>query len=494
MRYSSYFLSFFLVIFTFGMAFAQTGTQDSIKYYQERLAVQTKPEERGINLAMLTWFYSENGDFENAMESATEAIPLLEKAKNYEKLARTYSALGQVFQYQNNFAKTSYYAEKALQVIKLTQDKHRIISTTMNYGVSLSDEKKHQESIKIFNDALKMAIEIKDTTLIRYIYLNIASAYYDGGDYDKIFHPVKIGLELSEKTNDVGGILRGEAILGAALIRKKRFAEADEHFKKAEALLPAIKSPYYDRQMAFIRTEWASLQGNYKEAFKYQQKFYELDTLMANTQNKEKVSALETRLRMNEKELENTNLQNKLAQQKWLFIGGAIVLGLLVIIFYLQRKSLAQKHDLLQARHKLSEAELSLVQNQLESFADTVSEKNKLISQFENEIKDLKLKDTVSTHTLLDQINQARILTDEQWQDFRLKFEKLHPQFITRLHQQNPNLTDTEIQMACMIRLNFTNNQVAGMLGISNESVTKNRYRLRKKIDQSDLNTYISAV
>lgn len=494
MRYFYYSLTFLLLIFAFGTSFAQTGSQDSIKYFQERLAVQSKPEERAAILAKLAWFYSETGEFEKSVQAATEAIPILEKAKNYEKLARVYVSLAQVFQYQNNFAKTIYYTEKALQTIRLTNDKPHIITAMMNYAVSLSDFNQFEKSLKAFDEALKMAIEIKDTTNITNIYLNLASAYYDHGDYDKISEPVNKGLALAYKSKITDAILRGEAILGAALIGQKKFQEADEHFKKAEALLPSINSPYYDRQMAFIRTEWAALQGNYKDAFNYQKKFYTVDTLMVNKENKQKVYELETKLRMNEKELENTNLQNKLVQQKWLFMGGTVVLGLLVAVFYLQRKSLAQKHDLLQTQHKLSEAELSLVQSQLESFADTVSEKNLLISQFENELKDLKIKDTASTHTLLDQINQARILTDEQWQDFRLKFEKLHPQFITRLHQQNPNLTDTETQMACMIRLNFTNNQVAGMLGISNESVTKNRYRLRKKIEQSDLNTYLSTI
>ncbi len=494
MRNPFYFLVFFLNIFAFGSSFAQSGSQDSIRYFQERLAVQTTPEEKAPILAKLAWFYSETGEFEKTIKAATEAIPILEKTKNYERLARTYVSLAQVFQYQNDFAKTLYYTEKALQTIRLTNDKPHIVTALMNYAVSLSDYRRFDESLKVFDEALNTAIEIKDTTNITNIYLNLASAYYDHGDYDKILEPVNKGLALAYKTKVNDAILRAEAILGAGLIRQKKFAEADEHFKKAEALLPVIKSPYYDRQIAFIRTEWAALQGNYKEAFNYQKKYYEVDTLLANAENKQKVGELETRLRMNEKELENTNLQNKLAQQKWLFIGGIVVLGLLVALFYLQRKSLAQKHDLLQAQHKLSAAELSLVQSQLEAFADTVSEKNRLITQFENEIIDLKIKDTTSTHTLLDQINQARILTDEQWRDFRLKFEKLHPQFITRLHSQNPNLTDTETQMACMIRLNFTNNQVAGMLGISNESVTKNRYRLRKKIEQADLNTYLSTI
>lgn len=494
MRYIVCLLTLFFSFFVSGSLFSQSGIQDSIKYYQALVVTQSNPEERAISLAKLAWFYGEGGESEKAIKAATEAIPVFEKNKNYEKLARIYNALAQVFQFQHNPTKTTYYTKKALDYILLTKDQAHITTATMNYGVSLSDDKKFEASLKVFDDALKMAIASKDTVNLKDIYLNMASTYYDKGDYNKILQPAMLGLALAQKSGDVGAILRGEAILGAALIRQKKFEEADEHFKKAEALSAKVGSPYFDRQIAFIRTEWASLQGNYKEAFRYQQKFYEIDTLLANIENKQRVSELETRLRMNEKELENINLQNRLAQQKWLFIGGTLLLGFIIVIFYLQRKSLSQKNALLKAQHKLAETELSLVQTQLESFADTVAEKNQLISQIENELKDLKIKDEASTNNLLEQINQARILTDDQWKDFRLKFERLHPQFITRLRQQVPNLTDTETQMACMIRLNFSTNQVAGMLGISNESVTKNKYRLRKKIEHSDLNTYLSSI
>src|SRR6218665_413132 len=227
MRYSYYFLTFLLYLFTFGNSFAQAGSQDSIRYYQENLSLQTKPEERAPILAKLTWFYSETGEFEKAMKTASEAIPILEKFKNYEKLSRTYSALAQVFQYQNDFRKSNEYLAKALQTTRLTNNKNLIVTATMNYAVGLSDNKKFHESIKVFNDALKMAIEIKDSVLIRYLYLNIASAYYDGADYDKIIPPVTIGLKMSREANDIGGILRGEAILGGALIWQRKFEEAD---------------------------------------------------------------------------------------------------------------------------------------------------------------------------------------------------------------------------------------------------------------------------
>ncbi|WP_428657743.1 hypothetical protein [Runella sp.] len=487
----SAFIFFFL---GFIGAFSQSETEDSIAFFKNRLATQTKLAERAQSLSKLSWFYSTKGDSQKAMQAAFEAISLFEKGKDYEGIRLTYNTLAQVFQFQHNEAKTTYYTKKALEYALLSKNPSVITTATMNYAVSLSDEKKFDESLKIFGDALAIAIKNKDTLNILGIQLNIASTLYDKGDAVGILKPAAAGLELAKKTGNTEATLRGEAIVGAALIRQKKFEEADEHFKRAEALLPEVGSAYYDRQMAFIRTEWAAMQGKYKEAFGFQQKFYELDTLMANTENKQKVAELETKLRTNEKELENATLQSKLTQQKWLLAGGLVLLGLLILIFYLQRKSLVQKNNLLQTQHKLSETELTLVQNQLESFANIVSEKNKLIGQFENEIKDLRLKDEASGHVLLEQINQARIITDDQWQDFRLKFEKLHPQFITRLHQRNASLTDTETQMACMIRLNFSNSQIAGMLGISNESVIKSKYRLRKKIDQTDLNSYVSDI
>lgn len=488
------FSAFIFCFLSFNGAFSQTATEDSIAFFQNKLAAQTKSEDRARSLSKLAWFYSNKGDSKKAMQAAFEAISLFEMSKDYESIGLAYNTLAQIFQFQHDPAKTTYYTKKAREYAILSKKPSLITTATMNYAVSLSDEKKFGESLKIFNEALAMAIKNKDTLNILEVQLNIASTLYDKGDFADILTPAKSGLELAGKTGNTEAILRGEAIVGGALIRQGKFEEADNHFKRAEALLPEVGSAYYDRQMAFIRTEWASMQGKYKEAFGFQQKFYELDTLLANTENKQKVAELETKLRTNEKEFENANLQSKLTQQKWLLVGGLVLLGLLIIIFYLQRKSLVQKNNLLQTQHKLSETELALVQNQLESFANIVSEKTKLIGQFENEIKDLRLKDEASGHALLEQINQARIITDDQWQDFRLKFEKLHPQFITRLHQRNANLTDTETQMACMIRLNFSNSQIAGMLGISNESVIKSKYRLRKKIDQADLNSYVSDI
>jgi hypothetical protein len=283
---------------------------------------------------------------------------------------------------------------------------------------------------------------------------------------------------------NVEEIFRGEGLMGGALLKMKRFDEADLHFRSAEAILKKIGSPYFERQMKYIRTEWAMMQGKYKDAFEFQRQFYDLDTLLANSESKQKVEELETRLKTNQKEFENLQLKEKLNFQKWLFVVGVLSLFLVGVVLYFIRE-----------RQKTKIAnELTKSRELLDGLAKSISEKNLMLDEFQDELNKQKEKAIFNSDLLLEQLNKAKLLTEEQWDDFRLKFEKIHPEFINRLHQKIPNLTDTEVQMACMTKLNFSKNQMAGVLGISADSITKSRYRLRKKIDQDDINAFISAI
>ena len=56
------------------------------------------------------------------------------------------------------------------------------------------------------------------------------------------------------------------------------------------------------------------------------------------------------------------------------------------------------------------------------------------------------------------------------------------PNYIRQLQMDFPALTGAEIRLFLLIKLGFGNNEIAGTLGISQESVYKSRFRLRKKL------------
>ena len=471
---------------------AQSITQDSVQWYSARLAEQQQPLARARTQVSLAWHLTSAGETERAASLLLTAIDVFKNHRLYSDLRQAYVSLAQLFQFQRNLPKSAECSKQALDYARLAGDGSQLCLTMHGYAMILGENRQFGPSLAYFNDAIRLANRLNDTTNIMLANLNMASILFEKGDYPQTISRTQRALPIAIRLGDPDAVFRANGIIGAALTKLNRFAEADLYYKRAEAYLPTIGSRYYDREMALTRTDWAERQDDYRAAFWYQKAYFTLDTLLANQQNKKNVAELEVRYRTRESEREKARLQRDLTYQRWLFAAGALLLLLVVVAVYLQRIQLAQRNQLLLVQAQLATVQLQTATDQLAVFADSVVRKNAFIDQIQNELDRLKGQQSAGSQQLIEQLNQARLLTDAQWNDFRLKFEQLHPQFIDRLRQSVPNLTDTELKMACMIRLNFSTSQIAGMLGISADSAIKNRYRLRKKINTEDINNYLS--
>ncbi|MBL4710476.1 MAG: hypothetical protein JKY48_18755 [Flavobacteriales bacterium] len=109
---------------------------------------------------------------------------------------------------------------------------------------------------------------------------------------------------------------------------------------------------------------------------------------------------------------------------------------------------------------------------------------NQLILK-ENEIKQLQN----SKNEKLEELNEIRILTEKDWTRFKSLFDKVHPQFFRKLNANSLNFTKGEKRLLALTRLDMENPQIADALGISSESVSKSRFRLKKKLEEHAFNS-----
>ena len=65
--------------------------------------------------------------------------------------------------------------------------------------------------------------------------------------------------------------------------------------------------------------------------------------------------------------------------------------------------------------------------------------------------------------------------------------ETEHAEFIKQLEANYPQLTRNDILILGLMRMKLTSQEIAATLGISAESLTKARYRLRKKMSISSM-------
>ncbi|MEP2935626.1 MAG: hypothetical protein ABJM06_07895 [Gilvibacter sp.] len=94
--------------------------------------------------------------------------------------------------------------------------------------------------------------------------------------------------------------------------------------------------------------------------------------------------------------------------------------------------------------------------------------------------------------------NSIKIATNDHrhWDDFKLYFERINPNFITQLHAKHPDLTTKDVKYCCYMRMSMSNTDIGHLLGINLESVRTHKYRLKKKLDISrrdSLQNYINS-
>jgi tetratricopeptide (TPR) repeat protein/DNA-binding CsgD family transcriptional regulator len=99
-----------------------------------------------------------------------------------------------------------------------------------------------------------------------------------------------------------------------------------------------------------------------------------------------------------------------------------------------------------------------------------------------------------NTDAVKEEFYRMKILTNDDWQRFKERFDEVFPSFNSQLKREHKDLTGAEIRLFILLRIGFSSAEIASCLGISPDSVYKSRYRLRKKLglpDDVDLTAFI---
>ena len=84
----------------------------------------------------------------------------------------------------------------------------------------------------------------------------------------------------------------------------------------------------------------------------------------------------------------------------------------------------------------------------------------------------------------LETFTEYPYIDNKLWQEIKEKIDLLFDNYTKRLCHQIPSLTDGDIQICCLIKLRFSNGDIANMLAISPTSVSKRKLRLKERIVQ----------
>lgn len=147
----------------------------------------------------------------------------------------------------------------------------------------------------------------------------------------------------------------------------------------------------------------------------------------------------------------------------------------------------------IQQQNETLKLENNNLQNHISNYAQSLKEKSKELEAMEHLSKENQYlhkreaflcNQLIKQTELFNKLKTTKYIDNKLWQEIKEKIDLLFDNYTKRLCHQIPSLTDGDIQICCLIKLQFSNGDIANMLAISPTSVSKRKLRLKERIVQ----------
>jgi DNA-binding CsgD family transcriptional regulator len=388
-----------------------------------------------------------------------------------------YDLAGAYYRYED-FPNAIRYMSEALSTPHRQQDA-MVLTMNNTIGLSYKELKKYDSALLYFNKAYENAKKNKDAVWTGILSGNIGEVYYlqknSPGAINKLNECISICLANGVKRNAVmaacrlTGIYLEQNNISAAEYTLNRiinhteinaFGHGNQVNQRLYAVIARLNAAKGNTGLAYLYADSALRAKDSAHA-----ELTEINKVRAA----EKAEYVQYKLELSHVAQEK---QRQFFVRNFLIV--VIILVILIGLLFLNRQRL---------RHKKLVAELDVVTN-------------KLINLRANETKPEHHPEDEGEidHDALSKLENATLLTNEQWDEFRKLFDKVHKGFLNNLRRKRPDLTPADIRFIALTKLRLSSKEMASMLGVSPGTIRIYKFRLRKKLglDKEDIEDFIN--
>lgn len=439
-------------------------------------------------------FYSgrvhyEQQDYKQAMQEYLQANDFADKLdNNYELKGTIRINIAHLLSMQNMNKEAFTFYIKALNNFQTDQNIEKSVATYISIGNNYNFSSQPDSAFFYYSQGLELAEKTGHKPLKQQILHNLAVTYREAGNYPEA---KKLFRESLTMIDDDNGRAKLYSNLGFTFLDEAIIDSADYYLQKSLKLFDE-QTDSYDLAIVYdALSELNEQKKEYRTALDYQKRYSLcIDKVLTES---EKNQVLEIQKKYEHQKLVNHNNQLYINRQHTMLfsviaIFGVIIISLLILSNYhskLKRKEL----DLAEAEDKI----LNL--NQLAQSFDLKENtfRSKLLAHFdilkksavlEAYMRDEEIK---QSKNLLKKFNEIVYKQEElDWDVLYESMNQLHDHFLDKLRHIAPHLDEDEFRICCMIFSDFTNQEIALIMKLSNNTITHKRSSIRKKMKMED--------
>ncbi len=288
-------------------------------------------------------------------------------------------------------------------------------------------------------------------------------------------------------------------LLGELLIPEKNYNEAEKVLNKA--LKIAESKSYFQANEIRIQQLLTAVYKNLNNKHAELKCYKRISQLEENLKKTDGDIALNNaNLLMQKSKFEQANKEAQYQKERSALMRNVYIFITLLAFFLagfiyansrkkLKNRELVYKQNVLRLEmDKLKlEKKLSETQQSLDNQVEFLKNKNTQINRLKSEIEKIKHSNSYYLEeqqghlkTLLD----SHLMTDENWENFKKEFKKAYPEFYQKLQNEYTDLTDSNYRIILLKKLDFNNNEISELLGITVDAVKKSNQRMKKKLGE----------
>lgn len=146
---------------------------------------------------------------------------------------------------------------------------------------------------------------------------------------------------------------------------------------------------------------------------------------------------------------------------------------------------ITKKESFFENEKKFHEEKIELINTELNNRILLMNKYNELLKNIYDTLT--KIPHCTNNHLckpFIDEVfkNIECLNLNEKWEELFISFEKVNPNFFTKMLHKYPDLTKSELKMAAMLKLKHTTKEISAITGQTVRAVEMTRFRLRTKM------------
>lgn len=336
--------------------------EKSLFYYGKALKATSNKKILSKVLRSIGLIYTYQSDYKNAMDYGMRALKMSEEVGDKRGVAAVLSNIGIVYYDLQNYPKAIEYYEKARKINEEMGNMSYLASNLGNLANSYSSLKQSDKAISFYKKAIAINDKLGDIGNKSINLGALGGLYFKQKKYDEALTYILESLILSKQIDDDRNIAHAEALIGEIYLEKSKITPDNQ---LRIGLLEKAKAQFYKalsidqklRDLKEISTDYQSianveaLLNNHKQAFE----LYRIGTVykdsVFNEDSKETIKNLEDKrqIELRDKQIQlNVVMLEAKEKQKWFFISGILLLGIIGILLFYQSKNRKKSNEKLQ--------------------------------------------------------------------------------------------------------------------------------------------------